>query len=153
MSECVLAIAETTISEGLNLREENFMIQAKYISIQLLLVIPVQLPGIVTLLLGGACAFILSFLLTFVVRACCPRLEWLDRPSERRVHIHPVPRLGGLAMFLAFVIASLLFYAPECFECSPTRVQRGKRESKPYSSLSRYPSKKDNPINMLSNHN
>jgi UDP-GlcNAc:undecaprenyl-phosphate/decaprenyl-phosphate GlcNAc-1-phosphate transferase len=88
------------------------MIEAQIISIKMLLLIPVQLPGIVTLLLGSACAFIFSFLLTFVVRTCCRRFGWLDRPSERRVHINPVPRLGGLAVFFAFVIASLLFYAP-----------------------------------------
>ena len=88
------------------------MYQAKPNPIELLLIVPIQLSGTMALLLGAACAFILSFLLMFVVRACCRRFGWLDRPSERRVHTNPVPRLGGLAMFLAFVIASLLFYAP-----------------------------------------
>ena len=84
-------------------------------SIPLLLLIPFPdalLPDLVMLVLGAACAFLLAYLLTFVVRAFCYKLGWLDRPAARRVHIKAVPRLGGIAMFLAFVITSLLFYTP-----------------------------------------
>lgn len=67
---------------------------------------------LVTLLLGGACAFLVAYLSTFGVIAFCKRVGWLDKPEERRVHTHAVPRLGGVAMFFAFVVASLLFYSP-----------------------------------------
>jgi len=70
------------------------------------------LPDIVVLLLGGAAAFILAYLFTFVVIKLCYKFGWLDQPEERRVHTVAVPRLGGVAMFLAFVIASVFFYEP-----------------------------------------
>lgn len=70
------------------------------------------LPDVVVLLLGGASAFILAYLFTFVVIKLCRKMGWLDQPEERRVHTVAVPRLGGVAMFLAFVIASIFFYEP-----------------------------------------
>src|SRR5437868_386688 len=91
------------------------MVQAGIISIQLLLLIPCPgaiLPDVVMLLIGAACAFLLAYILTFAVRAFCYKLGWLDHPATRRVHMKAVPPLGGIAMFLAVVIASLLFYTP-----------------------------------------
>ncbi|HZO74330.1 MAG TPA: MraY family glycosyltransferase [Ktedonobacteraceae bacterium] len=70
------------------------------------------LPDVVVLLLGSVSAFILAYLLTFVVIKLCRKMGWLDQPEERRVHTVAVPRLGGVAMFLAFVIASIFFYEP-----------------------------------------
>lgn len=88
------------------------MIQASIFHIQLLLLIPPFLPDWVMLFLGGACAFLLAYGLTLLVKAFCYRVGWLDKPAARRVHTEAVPRLGGVAMFAAFVIASLLFYRP-----------------------------------------
>jgi UDP-GlcNAc:undecaprenyl-phosphate/decaprenyl-phosphate GlcNAc-1-phosphate transferase len=75
-------------------------------------VIPVLLPNWAMLILGGICAFLLAYGLTFGVRFCCYKMDWLDRPAERRVHTIPLPRLGGLAIYLAFMVASLLIYTP-----------------------------------------
>jgi UDP-GlcNAc:undecaprenyl-phosphate GlcNAc-1-phosphate transferase len=63
--------------------------------------------------LGGVCAFLLSYVLTFAVIAIAHKFNWYDRSTAERKREHakaPVPRLGGIAMFLAFVIASLIFY-------------------------------------------
>jgi UDP-GlcNAc:undecaprenyl-phosphate GlcNAc-1-phosphate transferase len=79
---------------------------------RLLLLIPVNLPNAITLLIGGVAAFALAFVFTFIVKAFCYKVGWLDRPASRRVHTNAVPRLGGVAMFLAFAIASLVFYTP-----------------------------------------
>jgi UDP-GlcNAc:undecaprenyl-phosphate/decaprenyl-phosphate GlcNAc-1-phosphate transferase len=79
---------------------------------RLLLLIPINLPDAITLLIGGAAAFGLALILTFFVKTFCYKVGWLDRPAARRVHTKAVPRLGGVAMFLAFVIASLVFYNP-----------------------------------------
>jgi UDP-GlcNAc:undecaprenyl-phosphate GlcNAc-1-phosphate transferase len=65
------------------------------------------------LLLGGACAFLLSYVLTFAIIAVAHKFNWYDRSTAERKREHataPVPRLGGIAMFLAFVVASLIFY-------------------------------------------
>lgn len=78
-----------------------------------LLLLPLPFSSdLATLLLGGAGAFVLAYLLTFGVSAVCRKMGWLDKPEARRVHTHAVPRLGGVAMFVAFIIASLLFYSP-----------------------------------------
>ncbi len=87
------------------------MIEMGIVHIPFLLLLPL-LPDIATLFIGAACAFLFSYLLTFVVRAVCLKKGWLDQPAERRVHTKAVPRLGGVAMFLAFLLASLLFYTP-----------------------------------------
>lgn len=50
-------------------------------------------------------AFGVSLASTFAARAAARRLDWLDQPSQRKVHTDPIPLLGGIAMYLAFVIA------------------------------------------------
>jgi len=92
------------------------MFQASITSNRLLLLIPPKpvntLHDAIILVIGGACAFLLAYLLTFGVRAVCYKLGWLDHPAARRVHTKAVPRLGGVAIFIAFVVASLIFYTP-----------------------------------------
>ncbi len=68
------------------------------------------LSPLATLLLGGVCAFVLAYLFTFGVIAISRRAGWLDIPAERRVHKLPVPRLGGVAIFLSFVVTSATLY-------------------------------------------
>ena len=88
------------------------MLERSLEQIRLLLLIPIKLPDIITLLIGGVAAFLLAFLFTFFVKAFCYKVGWLDKPAERRVHKKAVPRLGGVAIYVAFVIASLFFYSP-----------------------------------------
>ncbi len=53
---------------------------------------------------------LVSFLLTPPVRVLAYKLKAIDVPKdERRMHKKPTPRLGGLAIFLAFELAVLLF--------------------------------------------
>jgi UDP-GlcNAc:undecaprenyl-phosphate/decaprenyl-phosphate GlcNAc-1-phosphate transferase len=51
-----------------------------------------------------ALAAILSFLLTPLVTSVAHRLDVVDRPDHRRVNTTPVPRGGGLAVAIAFLI-------------------------------------------------
>jgi UDP-GlcNAc:undecaprenyl-phosphate GlcNAc-1-phosphate transferase len=46
---------------------------------------------------------------TPVVRRLALRLGVIDQPSARKVHLQPVPLLGGLAIYAGFVVALLLF--------------------------------------------
>ncbi|PYS46345.1 MAG: hypothetical protein DMF68_19440 [Acidobacteria bacterium] len=47
-----------------------------------------------------------SLSLTPLVRRACNRFGWLDRPRDgRRLHCEPVPRLGGVAIYLSLLIA------------------------------------------------
>jgi UDP-GlcNAc:undecaprenyl-phosphate/decaprenyl-phosphate GlcNAc-1-phosphate transferase len=61
----------------------------------------------VTLLYLGifASSLLISFLLTRYVRATCVARGWVAAPSsDRHMHSRPVPRLGGVAIFLAFLL-------------------------------------------------
>jgi UDP-GlcNAc:undecaprenyl-phosphate GlcNAc-1-phosphate transferase len=46
---------------------------------------------------------------TPVVRRVALRLGVIDRPSARKIHVNPVPLLGGMAIYGAFIAALLLF--------------------------------------------
>lgn len=62
------------------------------------------------LLLAAAAAFAVSYIMTPPVKHFAERVGAIDIPKdERRVHNHPIPRMGGLAIFLGFVLSLLLF--------------------------------------------
>jgi UDP-GlcNAc:undecaprenyl-phosphate GlcNAc-1-phosphate transferase len=64
------------------------------------------------------CAGLLSFALTPAVRVLAFKINAVDTPKDgRRMHDHPIPRIGGLAIFIAFVVSMLIF----C-ELSPTML-------------------------------
>ncbi|HEU0087690.1 MAG TPA: undecaprenyl-phosphate alpha-N-acetylglucosaminyl 1-phosphate transferase, partial [Pseudonocardiaceae bacterium] len=50
-------------------------------------------------LLVGLTAAVVTFLLTSLVRRFALRTGAVARPRDRDVHLTPIPRLGGLAMF------------------------------------------------------
>lgn len=65
-------------------------------------------------LMNGICAVILALLVAFTttpaVRAFAYIIGAIDVPRDnRRMHNHPIPRIGGLSIFLAFAISSLIF--------------------------------------------
>jgi UDP-GlcNAc:undecaprenyl-phosphate/decaprenyl-phosphate GlcNAc-1-phosphate transferase len=66
--------------------------------------------NVLVLIIGGVAAFLLAYIFTFGVMAVCKKVGWLDKPGGRHIHKKSVPRLGGVAMFLGFVVVSLLFY-------------------------------------------
>lgn len=53
-------------------------------------------------------ASISSLLLTPLVRFASRRLGALDFPGERKIHKKPIPRLGGLSIFIAFGLVVLV---------------------------------------------
>lgn len=55
--------------------------------------------------------FITSLLLVLVVKKIAVHINAMDIPNERKVHKVPIPRLGGLAVFAAFLLGYML-YAP-----------------------------------------
>lgn len=48
--------------------------------------------------------FVLSFVLTPLVRRICLRFGFLDIPSKRKIHTRATPRLGGIAVIFAFIL-------------------------------------------------
>lgn len=55
-------------------------------------------------------AFIASILLTPLVKRLAFRIGAVDAPNYRKVHARIMPRLGGLAIFLAFLIGIAILY-------------------------------------------
>lgn len=65
------------------------------------------------LLLAAAVSFIISFLMTPPVKNFAEKVGAIDVPKDdRRIHTHPIPRMGGLAIFLGFIAAALIFADP-----------------------------------------
>lgn len=55
-------------------------------------------------------ALIISFLMTPVVKTFAYKIGAIDVPKDaRRMHHEPIPRLGGLAIFIGFMVSILLF--------------------------------------------
>jgi len=50
-------------------------------------------------------SFLLALLITPVVRDTFRRLGLVDRPNDRKLHRHPIPRVGGVAILLAYAAA------------------------------------------------
>jgi UDP-GlcNAc:undecaprenyl-phosphate GlcNAc-1-phosphate transferase len=67
---------------------------------------------LVAVALAFALAAALACTLSLAVARLCRQLGLLDRPEPRRLHERPTPRLGGLAIFFAFLITALLLYRP-----------------------------------------
>ena len=53
-------------------------------------------------------AFVASILLTPLVKRLAYRVGAVDKPNYRKVHDHIMPRLGGLAIFIAFLIGVVI---------------------------------------------
>ncbi len=58
-------------------------------------------------LLAFVTTLILSILLTGIVRKIGLRFKLVSKPRKRDIHKKPTPRIGGVAIFIAFLIVSL----------------------------------------------
>ncbi len=59
-------------------------------------------------LLVFAGALVLAIGVTPLARRLASRVGVIDKPEKRKIHRRPVPRLGGMAIFVAVVVAALL---------------------------------------------
>jgi UDP-GlcNAc:undecaprenyl-phosphate/decaprenyl-phosphate GlcNAc-1-phosphate transferase len=58
-------------------------------------------------LIGFAVALVGTLLLTVPVRRLALYYGMVDRPGPRKVHLNPIPLLGGIAIYLGFILAIL----------------------------------------------
>ncbi len=56
---------------------------------------------------AGILALLISTIVTPVVIRISHKHRWFDMPNERKIHTNPIPRLGGVGIFLAFVFSAL----------------------------------------------
>lgn len=67
-----------------------------------------ELIGRVAVALGVA--FLIALIMTPVVRNLAVKMGAVDVPKDgRRMHDHPIPRMGGLAIFFGFLLSALIF--------------------------------------------
>ena len=58
-------------------------------------------------------SFVLALLFTPLAIWLAPKIGAMDIPKdERRVHCKPIPRFGGMAMFIGIMAATLIFIMP-----------------------------------------
>ena len=62
-----------------------------------------------TFMLIFASALVLAIGGTPVARRVALRLGVIDRPNARKIHVNPIPLMGGVAIYGAFIAAVLLF--------------------------------------------
>ncbi len=63
----------------------------------------------VTFMLIFASALVLAIGGTPLVRRVALHLGVIDQPSARKMHLDPIPLLGGVAIYVAFIVAVVLF--------------------------------------------
>jgi UDP-GlcNAc:undecaprenyl-phosphate GlcNAc-1-phosphate transferase len=66
-------------------------------------------------LIIGACAMLVTFVTTPLVRAFARAKNWVAVPGERKVHTVPTPDVGGIAMFAGVVVALALAWRMDRF--------------------------------------
>ncbi len=55
-------------------------------------------------------AFVIAFGTTPIVKGFAQKVGAMDNPDGfRRIHNHPIPRMGGMAIFLGFLVSVVLF--------------------------------------------
>ena len=70
----------------------------------------IQLPVVGTALAALLVAAVVALITTPIVRTLAFKVGAVDVPKDnRRMHNHPIPRMGGLAIFLGFLLSTLVF--------------------------------------------
>src|SRR3569623_685914 len=52
-------------------------------------------------------AFLIALILTPIVRDTFRSYNMVDRPGQRKVHAYPIPRVGGIALAIAYAFTVL----------------------------------------------
>ena len=68
-----------------------------------------DIPSWLRIILAIGIAFLTAYFLTPQCRKFAISVGAVDNPSARRINDHPVPRMGGIAIFCGFILSMLLF--------------------------------------------
>lgn len=74
------------------------------------------MPELGSFLLIGAVAAGVTFVTTPIVGALARRRGWVYLPNDRTVHQTPLPDVGGLAMYIGFLVAMLVAWMLDVFD-------------------------------------
>ena len=61
-----------------------------------------------SLLIVGVCLLIVAIIIPFV-KKIAEHINAIDIPDARKVHTKPIPRLGGLGIFMGFLVGYMIF--------------------------------------------
>ena len=61
------------------------------------------------MLIFSSLAFLLSLAFCPIIIALCRRFNWYDEVDPRKIHTGQIPRLGGVALFAAFLLAFIVY--------------------------------------------
>lgn len=59
-------------------------------------------------LLGFAIALAISYFITLFIEKLAIRVGAVDLPNKRKIHVEPIPRFGGLAIYISFSLSLLI---------------------------------------------
>ena len=76
----------------------------------------VLVPSVAAYLSIGGLAAVVTFGVTPIVGRIARRFGWVYLPNERTVHTEPLPDVGGLAMFIGFIVALRTAWAFDVFD-------------------------------------
>ena len=62
-------------------------------------------------LIAFGVALLASLGITIPVRHFALRMGMVDKPGPRKVHVNPIPLLGGLAIYIGVILAVTVWYA------------------------------------------
>lgn len=58
--------------------------------------------------LPGLVAFVISFAITPVIRRIAVHFKFVDLPNPRKIHQDPLPLLGGVSIFIGFMVSATM---------------------------------------------
>jgi UDP-GlcNAc:undecaprenyl-phosphate GlcNAc-1-phosphate transferase len=56
---------------------------------------------------AGVLALLLNAAITPIILRVARAKGWFDLPNDRKIHTNPIPRLGGVGIFISFVVSAL----------------------------------------------
>src|ERR1043166_3401135 len=68
------------------------------------------MPTLFDIVLSFGLPMVLSLLITPIVITIAHRIGAIDPPGERKIHLQPMPRLGGVAIYASLLLSLLALY-------------------------------------------
>ena len=68
------------------------------------------MPTLFDIVLSFGIPLLLSLLITPIVITIAHRIGAIDPPGERKIHLQPMPRLGGVAIYASLLLSLLALY-------------------------------------------
>ncbi len=72
-------------------------------------------PASIHILEAVLCSFLITFLITPSIIDLAHQKNFFDTPDERKVHTKQIPSIGGIGIFIGFLIPFTLFCSPQIF--------------------------------------